>query len=135
MPSLATWPAHDVTGSPRSAEQRGHTRILGWCREVRRWAGTSAATPPAAAQAAVWALALVGVMAAAMAAAGAPVAVLPAPVVAGRRPWRWFGVRRSRPRLRVRERGAASPPTAQPTAPWAGRCSTTVSEEGMNTLS
>jgi hypothetical protein len=37
--------------------------------------------------------------------------------------------------IAVRERGAASPPTAQPTAPWAGRCSTTVSEEGMNTLS
>jgi len=27
------------------------------------------------------------------------------------------------------------PAAAQPTAPWAGRCSTTVSEEGMNTLS
>ena len=27
------------------------------------------------------------------------------------------------------------PPTAQPVVPWAGRCSTTVSQEGMNTLS
>ncbi len=26
------------------------------------------------------------------------------------------------------------PPAAQPMAPWAGRCSTRVSEEGMNTL-
>ena len=33
------------------------------------------------------------------------------------------------------QRGAAPPPTAQPTVPWAGRCSTTVSEEGVNTLS
>jgi len=33
------------------------------------------------------------------------------------------------------QRGAAPPPTAQPVVPWAGRCSTTVSEDGMNTLS
>jgi hypothetical protein len=54
-------------------------RMVGWCREVRQWAGTSAVTLPAAApgaaKAAVWALALVRVPAEATAvAAGVPAA-------------------------------------------------------------